>query len=85
MRAALREESARKARTGRLELLTGRERDVLGGIAAGGTNKEIAARLGLSPRTVESYRESLMRKLEIRTVAGLTLFAVESGIVLPPS
>ncbi|MEP6573427.1 MAG: response regulator transcription factor [Gemmatimonadota bacterium] len=83
--AALQEESARKERTGRLELLTGRERDVLGGIAAGGTNKEIAARLGLSPRTVESYRESLMRKLEIRTVAGLTLFAVEAGIVLPPS
>jgi two-component system response regulator NreC len=81
--AALHEESAKKERTGRLELLTSRERDVLGGIAAGGTNKEIAARLGLSPRTVESYRESLMRKLEIRTVAGLTRFAVEAGVELP--
>ena len=64
----------------RLGQLTGRERDVLLGIVDGETNKEIAARLGISPRTVETHRESLMRKLEIRTVAGLTRFAVESGL-----
>lgn len=62
----------------RLELLTRRERDVLLGVTQGRTNKEIAARLGLSPRTVESYRESLMRKLGIYTVAGLTRFMVEA-------
>ncbi len=63
----------------RLEAVTRRERDVLLGVTRGQTNKEIAAALGLSPRTVESYRESLMRKLGIYTVAGLTRFAVEAG------
>jgi len=65
----------------RLARLTPREREVLGGIAAGETSRAIATRLGLSPRTVESYRESLARKLDIRTVAGLTRFAVEAGLV----
>jgi DNA-binding NarL/FixJ family response regulator len=64
-----------------LELLTGRERDVLLGIARGLTNKEIATELGISHRTVESHRESLMRKLQIRTVAELTRFAIGAGIV----
>ena len=77
----LRGETERSEREHRLERLTAREREVLEGVAQGQTNKEIAAALGLSPRTVESYRESLMRKLEIRTVAGLTRFAVDAGIV----
>ena len=64
-----------------LDLLTGREREVLLGIAQGQTNKEIAAHLGISHRTVETHRESLMRKLQIRTVAELTRFAIESGII----
>ncbi len=65
----------------RLARLTPREREVLGGIAAGETSRAIAARLGLSPRTVETYRENLARKLDIKTVAGLTRFAVEAGLV----
>ena len=64
-----------------LEQLTGREREVLLGIARGRTNKEIAAELGISHRTVETHRESLMRKLQIRTVAELTRFAISAGIV----
>ena len=80
---ALRVESGRLARESRLALLTGRERDVLEGIATGETNKEIAARYGISPRTVETHRESLMRKLEIHNVAGLTRLAVEEGLVQP--
>ena len=80
---ALRVESDRSARTSRLALLTARERDVLEGIANGETNKEIASRYGISPRTVETHRESLMRKLEIRSVAGLTRLAVEEGLVSP--
>jgi DNA-binding NarL/FixJ family response regulator len=64
-----------------LELLTPRERDVLGGVARGLTNKAIAAELGISRRTVEAHRESLMRKLQIHSVAGLTRFALETGIV----
>jgi len=65
----------------RVELLTRRERDVLIGIAGGLTNKEIARRDGLSVRTVESYRESLMQKLGVRTVAGLTRLAIDARLI----
>lgn len=65
----------------RLDTLTRREREVLVGIAGGKTNKEMAAALGLSPRTVESYRESLIRKLGIPSVAGLTKFALDAGLM----
>jgi DNA-binding NarL/FixJ family response regulator len=64
-----------------LEQLTSRERQVLLGIVRGHTNKQIAADLGISHRTVETHRESLMRKLHIHTVAELTRFAIESGLV----
>jgi DNA-binding NarL/FixJ family response regulator len=64
-----------------LDQLTGREREVLLGIIRGRTNKEIAAELGISHRTVETHRESLMRKLQIRTVAELTRFALGAGIM----
>lgn len=79
--AAVRGELAREHRQGLLEGLTGREREVLILIASGKTNKEIGAELGISPRTVESHRESLVKKLGIRTVAQLTRFAMESGLV----
>jgi DNA-binding NarL/FixJ family response regulator len=78
--AAVRGEHERPAP---LEQLTGREREVLEGIARGRTNKEIAAELGISYRTVETHRESLMKKLQIRTVAELTRFALGAGIVRP--
>lgn len=67
--------------TGELAGLTAREREVLRGIARGLTNKDIATELGISPRTVETHRESLMRKLGIRHVAGLTKLALETGLV----
>ena len=63
-----------------LDTLTPRERDVLDGVARGLTNKAIAGELGISRRTVEAHRESLMRKLEIHNVAGLTKFALEVGL-----
>jgi DNA-binding NarL/FixJ family response regulator len=63
-----------------LEQLTPRERDVLAGVARGLTNKAIGAELGISRRTVEAHRESLMRKLQIHSVAGLTRFALEAGV-----
>lgn len=81
--AALRGEIEREQRVGALDALTAREREVLEGIARGQTNKEIAAGLGISHRTVETHRESLMRKLRIRTVAGLTKFALETGLIAP--
>lgn len=65
----------------KLAALTTRERDVLVEIARGRTNKEIAAHFSISIRTVESHRETLMRKLGIRGAAALTRFAVECGIV----
>ncbi len=63
------------------DVLTPREKDVLIGIATGETNKQIAARFGISHRTVETHRESLMAKLDIRTVAGLTKLALEEGLI----
>lgn len=79
--AAVRGELVQERQTGMLERLTPRERDVLALVAEGRTNKQIGADLGISPRTVETHRESLMRKLKIRTVAGLTRFAIETGLV----
>ncbi len=64
-----------------VEVLTARERQILALIADGRTNREIGAELGISTRTVEAHRDSLMRKLSIRTVAGLTRLAIEQGIV----
>ena len=61
--------------------LTARERQVLVGVAQGRTNREIALERGISHRTVETHRESLMRKLGIRTVAGLTRAALEAGLI----
>lgn len=77
----LRQEASRQERAARLASLSAREREVLVGVASGQTNKEIAAALDISPRTVESHRESLMRKLEIRSIAGLTRLAIEEGMV----
>lgn len=77
---AVRGDLERERRTSDIALLTAREREVLAGIAHGRTNKEIAASLGISHRTVETHRESLMRKLRIHTVAGLTRFALGAGL-----
>jgi DNA-binding NarL/FixJ family response regulator len=60
--------------------LTPREREVLVGVARGLANKEIAATLGIATRTVEAHRESLGKKLGIRTTAGLTRYCLEHGI-----
>jgi two-component system nitrate/nitrite response regulator NarL len=68
-------------RVGTLAQLTMREQQVLVGVAEGRTNKEIAQELGISHRTVESHRESLMRKLDVYTVAGLTKVALEAGLI----
>ena len=53
----------------RLASLTGRERDVLNGLAAGYPNKTIAYDLGISPRTVEIYRANMMEKLRVRSLS----------------
>lgn len=60
--------------------LSDREREVLILIASGKSNKEIAGDLGIGVRTIETHRERIMRKLEIRSVAGLTKFAIANGL-----
>ena len=65
--------------------LSNREQEILLAISDGLSNKEIASRLGIAVRTVETHRERMMRKLGIHTIAGLTQFAVKAGLVsLPP-
>ncbi len=64
-----------------LERLSTREREVLRHIAEGSSNKEIAHKLGISVRTVESHRDSLMKKVGIKNVAGLTRLALRSGLI----
>jgi DNA-binding NarL/FixJ family response regulator len=64
-----------------LAKLTGREREVLIAVARGMTTKEIAARQNISARTVETHRANLMRKLDLRSVALLTQFAIREGLI----
>ena len=73
-------EAARTEQDAVIGRLTPREREVMAQVAAGRTNKEAGVALGISPRTVETHRENLMKKLGIRSVAELTRFAVAHGI-----
>jgi FixJ family two-component response regulator len=65
------------ATAGRLQRLTQRERQVMDYVVAGRHNREIAAELGISPRTVEVYKARLMEKLDVRRVADLVRLAIE--------
>jgi DNA-binding NarL/FixJ family response regulator len=81
LNVALRQEAERTALAQRRESLTARELDVLRHIVAGRTNKETASELGISHRTVETHRENILKKLGVRSVAELTRFALETGIL----
>jgi DNA-binding NarL/FixJ family response regulator len=59
-----------------------RECEILKWVAEGRTTKQAAAGLGISPRTAEAHRASLMRKLGIHDTAGLVRFAVRSGVIV---
>jgi len=63
------------------ETLTPREREVLHLAAEGHTNAEIAERLSISPRTVETHRANMMRKLGLRTSTDLIRYAMQRGIL----
>jgi two-component system response regulator NreC len=78
---ALREEEANRERDERVASLTARELDVLQHVVSGQTNKETAAVLGISHRTVETHRENILKKLGVRSVAELTRLALEMGLV----
>jgi DNA-binding NarL/FixJ family response regulator len=62
-------------------VLTPREREVIQLVAEGKTTKEVATALSLSVKTAETHRTNLMRKLDLHSVADLTLYAVRNGIV----
>jgi DNA-binding NarL/FixJ family response regulator len=64
-----------------LEVLTTRQREVLRLVAEGNSTKRVAARLGLSAKTVEAHRSAIMERLGIRDLAGLVRFAVRAGLV----
>ena len=61
--------------------LTSRESEVLQLVAEGSANKQVAAELGISIKTVEKHRQHLMDKLKIHDTAGLTRYAIAQGIV----
>jgi two-component system response regulator NreC len=63
------------------ETLTTREREVLQLVAEGNTSPEIAARLHISPRTVENHRANLMRKLGLQNQSELVRHAVRHGLI----
>lgn len=63
--------------------LTARQREVLQLIAEGKNTKDIAVKLNLSIKTVETHRKQLMDRLDIHDVAGLVRFAIRAGIVDP--
>jgi DNA-binding NarL/FixJ family response regulator len=61
--------------------LTGRQREILQLVAEGKSTKEIAHRLGIGIKTVETHRQRLMERLDIHDVAGLVRFAIRAGLV----
>lgn len=61
--------------------LTPREKDVLRQLAAGMSNKEVANKLHISIRTVETHRQNIKSKLGIHTTAGLTRYAIDIGLL----
>lgn len=67
--------------SGRLDLLTPREKEVCSLLAYGHTNAEIAGKLFISERTVESHRNHLMSKLGLKSRAELVRFSIDNGLL----
>jgi DNA-binding NarL/FixJ family response regulator len=73
-------EKSGRGEQGSIVLLSGREREVLQMIAEGKSTKEIAFKLFVSTKTVETHRKQIMDKLHIHTIAGLTKYAIREGL-----
>ena len=63
------------------DLITSREREILQMLAEGRTNKEIAENLQISIKTVETHRANLMKKLKLKNIADLVLYAVRNHLI----
>ncbi len=63
------------------ETLSEREKDVVVGVVRGLTNKEIADKLFIAPNTVITHRRNIARKLQIHSIAGLTIYAIVNKLV----
>ncbi len=79
----LRNVVANPAASSSADFLTDREREILQLVAESHSTKEIAAKLGISVKTVDNHRTNLMRKLNLHDVASLTRYAMETGLVEP--
>jgi two-component system response regulator NreC len=74
---------ARKKQSGAEHYLTAREREIVRLLAEGHSNKQIASSLGISIRTAETHRATLMRKLGIDSLAALVRYAIRNNIIEP--
>lgn len=77
------ERNAVVSRNGRVMSLTQREREVLRLLAEGESNREVAERLSISAKTVETHRANVMRKLGASSIVDLVHYAIRNGIVAP--
>lgn len=71
------------ARRAPAKLEQNRERDIIHLLALGCTNQEIAKKLFISVRTVDTHRAHIMRKLQLETRAELVMFALANGVIGP--
>jgi two-component system, NarL family, response regulator NreC len=73
--------SAGKKQSGQKHTVTSRERDVVRLLAGGNSNKDVANCLGISIRTAETHRATLMRKLGLESLAALVRYAIRNNII----
>ncbi len=73
--------SEKKSESPSLEMLSVREREVLGLVAEGLNNPQISEKLGISPKTIARHRERVMRKLNLHSSTELVKFAIRKGLI----
>jgi len=76
-------DACRAAAVDDLGRLTSRERQVLQLVAEGKSTKQVAALLGITPKTAEFHRARVMKKLNVHDVAGLVRYAIREGLITP--
>jgi two-component system response regulator NreC len=81
MESILKRPAVGALRPAAIAALSDREVEVLAALAEGLGNKEIGERLFISPRTVDTHRTNIMKKLDTHTVAGLVRIAIKAGLV----